>query len=603
MSHFTEPFPLSQARISRAGDVGVAFREASNALSPPRVSAKPLTTTHSGHNGEIVAATSAGMGKQRSARTPNEERVAYEDTESFRAQRPTVKKPSPSQRVSTISQEGEEPKHSNRTQEQLPSSIAALTSDTALPPANDVNVPSESALRKPFISQKPRTVYSSNKEHTDESPILATTTLVKLFESQSRRSSPPRNKAVSRTSKPALQNLSSNATVPFVNGGVLTSTEHPETSIINNNLSRSYLQERPFDSLSNAWVLMASRVADPVAAQPERSKPTISITGPAPKPTLPRRTRQDSVLETQKKDRPSSSTNDLDGNSSASSYASATDKFAVRVADSSDKSRSFVANNPLSSRPKRPSEPVSRGSNKDGSIVVGGRPSRDGLLLPRNLAPQLTADSLANAMVASSLASSRAPSPSKPPLPPPRRNGKQHSLFRRSQSQDQIESRTPSPGRSMRQTMRKSPKPDDEEEYRKKGGFLLKKHPNKHHEGDRKRWRDEITEQERKRYEGVWAANKGLCMSSGDVDSAGTVLSLVVRDIWRRSRLPDDVLEEVWNLVDIEKVGRLRKEEFVVGLWLIDQRLKGRKLPTKVSESVWFSARALSGIKVSKSHR
>jgi hypothetical protein len=59
-------------------------------------------------------------------------------------------------------------------------------------------------------------------------------------------------------------------------------------------------------------------------------------------------------------------------------------------------------------------------------------------------------------------------------------------------------------------------------------------------------------------------------------------------------------LESVWDLVDQNAVGRLDKIEFVVGLWLIDQRLKGRKLPVKVTESVWASVRGLHGIKVRK---
>jgi hypothetical protein len=75
------------------------------------------------------------------------------------------------------------------------------------------------------------------------------------------------------------------------------------------------------------------------------------------------------------------------------------------------------------------------------------------------------------------------------------------------------------------------------------------------------------------------------------------VLNLVVKEIWMRSRLPDHVLEEVWDLVDGRGVGRLCKEEFVVGMWLIDQRLKGRKLPFKVSDSVWMSVRG-AGVKV-----
>jgi hypothetical protein len=142
-----------------------------------------------------------------------------------------------------------------------------------------------------------------------------------------------------------------------------------------------------------------------------------------------------------------------------------------------------------------------------------------------------------------------------------------------------------------------------------------RKHPNKHHEGDRKRWRDIVTERERKRYEGVWAANKGILLASNgkgkspspnwtevaDDDPALNVHALVTRDLWERSRLPGHVLEEVWNLVDSRGLYRLRREEFVVGLWLIDQRLKGRKLPPRVSESVWGSVRGVGvNIKLGK---
>ncbi|TKA43222.1 hypothetical protein B0A49_13825 [Cryomyces minteri] len=181
---------------------------------------------------------------------------------------------------------------------------------------------------------------------------------------------------------------------------------------------------------------------------------------------------------------------------------------------------------------------------------------------------------------------------------------KSHHLFRNS--------RTPSPAKKgMRHTMRKEPSSSDSEDegpYQKhKKKRLMRKHPNKHHEGDRKRWRDAITERERKRYEGVWAANRGLHVVLEEVNLqtpavANTVneqvCSLVVRDIWSRSRLPEHVLEEVWGLVDTQGVGRLSKEEFVVGMWLIDQCLKGRKLPIKVSDSVWGSVRTVGGIKV-----
>lgn len=126
----------------------------------------------------------------------------------------------------------------------------------------------------------------------------------------------------------------------------------------------------------------------------------------------------------------------------------------------------------------------------------------------------------------------------------------------------------------------------------------MKKHPNKHHEGDRKRWRDEITERERKRYEAVWASNKSLYISPSAPGVETAVCNLVVRDLWSRSRLHVDELAEAYELVDRTGDGYLGKEEFVVGLWLVDQRLKGRKLPIRVSGSVWQSVGASSGIKV-----
>lgn len=231
-------------------------------------------------------------------------------------------------------------------------------------------------------------------------------------------------------------------------------------------------------------------------------------------------------------------------------------------------------------------------------------------------ARHLTEDSLANAIVASALASSRAPSPTKlngPPLPA-RHVKPRKIVYYQQQPENSLSSRTPSPAKGMRHTMRRPPSSDDEasntsDVHRHGRRNLLKKHPNKHHEGDRKRWRDEITERERKRYEGVWAANKGFDIAypgmhggpdKGRSATAGNtmVLNVVVREIWLRSRLSDGVLAEIWDLVDNHSIGMLSRDEFVVGMWLIDQRLKGRKLPVKVSDTIWASVRQLSGIKL-----
>jgi hypothetical protein len=122
-----------------------------------------------------------------------------------------------------------------------------------------------------------------------------------------------------------------------------------------------------------------------------------------------------------------------------------------------------------------------------------------------------------------------------------------------------------------------------------------------HHEGTRKRWRDEVSVRERKRYEAVWASNRGQfypptspsSTSSLDSDPSQLVINIIVRDIWSRSRLPFDELAEVWDLVYRGRNMGLNREEFVVGMWLIDQRLRGRKIPARVSDSVWYSTRGM----------
>jgi hypothetical protein len=260
-------------------------------------------------------------------------------------------------------------------------------------------------------------------------------------------------------------------------------------------------------------------------------------------------------------------------------------------------------------------DPVSLGESGSGENYEPSVQSRS----RRASAPGLTEDSLADAMVASALASSRAPSPSKIDTPLHRRPSRGH-LFPFHHHSPHHDARTPSPVKGMRQTLRREQSSSSDEEeskmaHRKGKKHRIKKHPNKHSEGTRKRWRDKVTERERKRYEGIWAANKGLYVffSAGESSKATDtqsnnyhtmikedVCSLVVRDIWSRSRLETDILEEVWDLVDDRGVGRLDRAQFVVGMWLIDQRLKGRKLPLKVSESVWASVKPLGGVKIPK---
>lgn len=77
-------------------------------------------------------------------------------------------------------------------------------------------------------------------------------------------------------------------------------------------------------------------------------------------------------------------------------------------------------------------------------------------------------------------------------------------------------------------------------------------------------------------------------------DAQDEVHGLVCRDLWRRSRLPDQTLEHIWSLVDKTKDGSLDRDSFLVGMWLVDQCLYGRKLPSKVDAQVWNSVARLS---------
>ena len=265
----------------------------------------------------------------------------------------------------------------------------------------------------------------------------------------------------------------------------------------------------------------------------------------------------------------------------------------------------------LPPRSTGPSVSTARKPVSNGTLLRSATPSMASLSAQSNNSSSsavnemggMNEEALSNAIVASSLASSRASPVTKiPPTPPRRRRAR--SILHVAHSPRGEPSRTPSPPKAMPHTLRGMPKPDEAEAHRRHKMHLLHKHPHKHHEGDRKRWRREVTEKERKRYEGVWASNKGLHVpASWRTEKwpppTEMVLNLVVREIWSRSRLPSAVLEQVWDLVDHQHIGLLTKEEFVVGMWLIDQQLKGHKLPTSVPDSVWDSVRYVTGIRLS----
>ncbi|KAL5002147.1 increased rDNA silencing protein 4 [Aspergillus recurvatus] len=270
-----------------------------------------------------------------------------------------------------------------------------------------------------------------------------------------------------------------------------------------------------------------------------------------------------------------------------------------------------VYNNP--SIPGRAKSPA--GPSSSPSVVSLYSPAHNASRT--SMVTDVSRDAPSDAVAASSTASNRALQARKLPPPPPpqrRRRSRSRSLLHIQHQHKKDRTPNPSPG-GLRETLRPQAKSDDEDEQRRRQhkNRIINKHPHKHNEGERRRWRSEVTEKERKRYEGVWAANKGLLIHPSQVldedlppekippgmyppAALEMVVNLVVRDIWSRSRLPDHVLEQIWNLVDGQNIGLLTRAEFVVGMWLIDQQLRGHKLPAVVPESVWASVTRVPGI-------
>ncbi|KAL2037539.1 hypothetical protein N7G274_009820 [Stereocaulon virgatum] len=574
-----------------------ALQEAPFAFSQPSLTLKPRPNTYSGTNGALAAASTVGTGRRE------EERLAEGFDPSGQTSRMSMMKSFPS---SGVSQTVEATHRSSQSREQSPSYKAARLATSRNTPSRDQR-PNRRRPSPLHGIDRPDGMDAS--QPTDETPTAATASLVKLFESkQNTKTVGPVTQSVRYVTKSAPGIASPTPIRPSKRSG------SSATLPLRTSSAKSGPKETTLSDVSTASHVRAIAAVANFVPPAELARSSAAISRQVPEPPAPRRRSKRSPLDGSSEGDgttsesyegrpisgiPQPSTTDVtEGclNEAASSLQTRSQgrEIATRLRKRQS-SPLLVPSQQRSTALRRPPLSSAKSFDKGSQSPNPLRPSRTTTRSSDSYIPQLTVDSLANAMVASSLASSRAPSPSKPPpLPPPRRHGKSYSLFHHHHSQEQL-SRTPSPAKGMRHTMRESLRSDEEVDYRRKKGHIMRKHPHKHHEGDRKRYRNQVTDRERKRYEGVWAANKGLWM---ELDSADCVLNIVVRDIWSRSRLPDDVLEEIWDLVDARGNGRLGREEFVVGLWLVDSRLKGNKLPPKVSEGMWASVRRLTGVKV-----
>lgn len=619
-----------------------ALHGASHAFFSAPPAPKPKPNTYSGTNGALAAASAVERRRH--------EEVSGNGTSLHKLNDGTVLSkgshvPGPSDMCNATRQ-------SSQSREQSPSYAAALlaTSRSGTPKSTPPREPTSSSR---LVSRLPSPAHGMNRvlgaygssPAIDDTPSRATTSLVQLFESkQSTKPSPPVIQSVRYYIKPTEAIASPTPVRPlkaFTTSAMVPLSPFPTT----HTTVRDAVPPKAAKPSQAAALAAAAKLASPARLGTTTSGQPANTTRRVPQLPAPRRSGRQSSLDGSVDSGAPNRINSHECRSSVSllqpakrpviarsqtSDGQVTTKTQMRSTStvlphsiSGDATETFLNNaaqvlqttpprltgasslptqrsNPTVPPLRQPSNPLPRPALQPTATSDPARLVRTTTRTSDSYVPQLTVDSLANAMVASSLASSRAPSPSKiPPVPPPRRHGKSYSLFHHHPSQEQI-SRTPSPAKTMRHTMREPVKSDDETDYKKRRGHIVRKHPNKHHEGDRKRYRNQVTERERKRYEGVWAANRGLLM---DAESSHAVINVVVRDIWRRSHLPDDVLEEVWDLVDTQGIGRLEREEFVVGMFLIDSRLKGNKLPFRVSDSLWSSVRRLSGITVPQKRR
>ena len=592
-----------------------ALKGASVAFNSPPRPTQLITNTYSGTNGALAASRMAGTGRVRAATDAKDDRLPSQSIRALGRSNRIVSAGVPvSNAASSTADILGSPTRSTPIRQQSPSHIAATlaaarsASVTTPEGAKRVNSRRPSPLRLESFERLSNT-------RPDATPIAATNTLVELFESK--KDSRSSLKGDAHTKKYAPSIVSPNPLRPSI-----TTQDASSRFVLDRALNLQAGNEGNVKLVTTTEEQQPRKVkilTTTSISSADSSNAQLQATSQKIAPVLPppRRSSRPSVIGQLSETQEAVLVGRLDGNSSASSassYTSAFDAIQANPQTQNDQSKfdkhSQRSSHPLSAFYTANGDPKmqhlqfpNRISSQDNVRRRTSDSTLDTKLARLRFTPaQLNADSLANAIVASSLASSRASSPTKPAPPLPRRHSKQYFLFRQNhQTQDQLPSRTPSPAKGMRQTMRAPARSDDEDDLHKRSHHPFKKHPNKHHEGDRKRWRDQITERERKRYEGVWAVNRGLLLQPDEPQDA--VCNLVVRDLWRRSNLSNNVLGELWDLVDSEGAGRLSKDEFVVGMWLIDQCLRGRKLPVRVSDSVWASVRRLDGIKVPRNRR
>ncbi|KAK9357901.1 hypothetical protein V1504DRAFT_462846 [Lipomyces starkeyi] len=80
-----------------------------------------------------------------------------------------------------------------------------------------------------------------------------------------------------------------------------------------------------------------------------------------------------------------------------------------------------------------------------------------------------------------------------------------------------------------------------------------------------------ITPAQKEHYDSIFATI--------DRDNRGFIGGDVAVPFFMTSKLPDDILAQIWDISDIRNTGELSKDEFAVAMYLVQQKLTGNELP------------------------
>ncbi|KAK7203430.1 hypothetical protein BZA70DRAFT_79921 [Myxozyma melibiosi] len=87
-----------------------------------------------------------------------------------------------------------------------------------------------------------------------------------------------------------------------------------------------------------------------------------------------------------------------------------------------------------------------------------------------------------------------------------------------------------------------------------------------------------ITPQQKAHFDSIFA--------TVDREGDGSISGEIAVPFFMTSKLPEDVLAQIWDLSDIRNSGYLSKDEFAVAMYLVQQRLSGAELPTALPEAL-----------------